>query len=200
VTSTSPASSSDPVIPVTGPTLRAAPQSRSSLLVGSRVSSGRAGGGSDPLARRQGHQANGSKVRASRWYEHQEALGLRRLGDAPLELTGSPTPSSPSPGRRHESPRGMDLRSCQIPDLRFGWAGGGSVGEFYALAEKLRKGLGETSSTFFGSHSLLHSKRGHLHSFGVFSTPIPQLPPPPVEGLAGRPDQGSAPLTGSGRR
>src|SRR3954453_3333893 len=31
-------------------------------------------------------------VRASRWYEHQEALGVRRLGDAPLDRTGPPTP------------------------------------------------------------------------------------------------------------
>jgi hypothetical protein len=64
---------------------------------------------------RQGQSRSGSKVRASRWYEHQEALELRRLGDAPLDLTGSPTPPTPSPGRRRESPRGVDLRTCPAP-------------------------------------------------------------------------------------
>jgi len=73
-----------------------------------------------------------ARVRASRWYEHQEALELRRLGDAPLDRAGAPTPSTPSPGRRHELPRGADLRSSLIPDLPVvppcggpaGWIGG----------------------------------------------------------------------------
>jgi hypothetical protein len=102
---------------------------------GSRLSSGRAVGGSGPATssgkpaearsplhgEQQGHSRSGSKVRASRWYEHQEALEVRRLGDAPLDRTGSPTPPSPSPGRRRELPRSVDLHSCLVPDLRTSW-------------------------------------------------------------------------------
>lgn len=95
---------------------------------GSRPSPGGTGGDSGPVSPpasrrgpglhpwdRQGQPRSGSKVRASRWYEHQEALEVRRLGDAPLDPTGSPTPSTPSPGRRHELPRGVDLRFCPAP-------------------------------------------------------------------------------------
>jgi len=40
------------------------------------------------------------------------ALGSSWLGDAHLDLTGPPTPPSPSPGRRHDRSHGVDLRSC----------------------------------------------------------------------------------------
>jgi hypothetical protein len=80
-----------------------------------RVPSGTPAGTRSPSWDRQGRPGTEAMVRASRWYEHQEALELRRLGDAPLDLTGVRTPSTPSPGRRHESPRGVDLRTCPAP-------------------------------------------------------------------------------------
>jgi hypothetical protein len=95
VTPTSPAGSSDPAVPVTGPTPRVASWCGSSFLSGPDL----------PPASRWSIGV----LKVTWWYEHQEALRV--------EVVMTPTssgqllrlPPPPSSGRRRELPRGVEL-------------------------------------------------------------------------------------------
>ena len=108
---------------------------------------------------------------------------VRRLGDAPLDPAGPPTPPSPSPGRRHKLPRGADLRSCLIPDLPFRprplvdrWESSMPCPESCARGspKKVRHSSGPTDcSTGVGGSSTDSAASPHVESTGCGRTSTP---------------------------
>jgi hypothetical protein len=80
----------------------------------SRLPPGKPAGRREPCPLRPGRRGLGLRSGIGRAVPRAE-VGVRGLGDVPLDPARSPTPPTPSPGRRRELPRGVDLRSSPAP-------------------------------------------------------------------------------------